>query len=246
MKWLKANVLMLFGMALICLSGQWNIISAQTIVYSDERLSVHADNEPLIPVLEKIAREANILVFISRDFTPGMLKIKLDAQPLEKALDRILKGLNVVKVYHESSGKPRLTAVKIYPKGKFSGPLDVVIQATVPEPGVAFSGTGKYPSLRTDVLQPQGYVQTVEYDALVPSAMEFERREADAWQEIQTLKNQMNDEVDETKNEVLSLALLDKYEAFEKMQTSHINTLEKMHRMEHFMESRANKEDKQK
>jgi hypothetical protein len=221
-----------------------DVQAARIVMDNNDRISITADNEPLMAVLEGIAKEANILVFISREFTPGYLSVQIEELPLESALDRVLRGLNVAKIYHEHAGEPRLTAIRIYPKGKYSGPLDVVVQASIPAPDVFFGGQGrKYASDQTDVLQPQEYVHTVEYDTLVSTAVGFEKREQDTWQDIQELKDQVNDEVDETKNEVLSLALLDKYEAFEKMQQDHIDVLEKMHRIEHFRESRA--QDKQ-
>lgn len=233
--------------AVVMLPGVWISSADAAVSYADDRLSISADNEPLIPLLEKIAREANLVIFISKGFNPGNVSVHLENQPLEKALDRILRGFNVARIYHERSGRAQLTAVKIYPKGVQSGPLDVVIQATVPEPGTPFAGQGRrYRSQQTDVLYPQEYVHTVEYDSLVTAAMEFEKKENDAWKEIQALKDQVNDEVDETRNEVLSLALLDKYEAFDRMQKTHIDTLEKMHRIEHFMESRADKENQNK
>jgi type II secretory pathway component GspD/PulD (secretin) len=232
----------IFFVTTVFLSG--GVANAQKVIsYSNGKLSINADNEPLVPVLEQIAKEANIVIFISRELVPGNLNVHLDNMPLEKALDRILKGLNFARVYHEKSGKPQLTAVKIYPKGKYSGPLDVIVKDSIPEQEAHFSIPGpKYASLQNDTLQPQDYVRTVEYDSLVTTAMGFEKTEVDFWKEIQSLKEQINEEVDESKNEVLSLALLDKYEKFEQMQTNHINTLEKMHRIEHFMKSKANKE----
>ncbi|MFH2093475.1 MAG: hypothetical protein ABIJ31_14040 [Pseudomonadota bacterium] len=220
--------------------------AAGKIEYSDNLLTLVAENEPLIPLLEKIAKKTNIVIFISKGMTAEKCSVRIDSLPLEKALNKMLKGLNVAMVYHDESGQPRVTAVKIYPKGKFSGPLDVVIQTSIPDPSPSSEEPGqRYASSQSDTLQPQEYARTVEYDALVATAVEFEQKEEAAWEDIQTLKNQINDEVDETKNEVLSLALLDKYEAFENLQKSHISLLEKMHRVEHFMESKANK-DKQK
>lgn len=231
--------------SVLCLAGGLICYADQTVSYSNDRISITAENEPMVPLLEKIAVEANIVIFISKGFTSDNLSIHAVDQPLEKALDRLLKGLNVVKIYHAQSDKPRLTAVKIYPKGKISGPLDVVVKSSIPEPQISFSHQEKkYASLENDALNPQDYVGTVEYDSLASTAMAFEKREIDSWQNIQLLKEQINDEVDETKNEVLSLALMDKYEDFKNLQKNHIDTLEKMHRMEHFMESKAGKDNK--
>jgi|SaaInl8_200m_RNA_FD_contig_81_41502_length_950_multi_3_in_0_out_0_2 type II secretory pathway component GspD/PulD (secretin) len=234
---LKFYVIVFFLSAVFLVVGHTKS-SAYTVNYSNDRLSVKAENEPLVPVLEQIAKQANIIIFISRDFMPGNINVHVDKEPLEKALEKILKGLNVAKVYHKKSGKAYLTAVKIYPKGKYSGPLDVIVKDSIPEQETHFSST-KYPSFLNDTLQPQDYVRTVEYDSMVTSALEFEKREEEFWEKIQSLKNEINEEVDESKNQVLSLALLDKYEEFEQMQQNHINTLEKMYRMEHFNKSRA-------
>lgn len=244
-KFIMTCHLTLLTVAVVTLMGASVCHAASVVSFSDDRLSISVDNEPLIPLLEKIANQANLVVFVSKGFAPKNVSVHMENQPLEKALDRILKGFNVARIYNERSGQPYLTAIKIYPKGVSSGPLDVVIQATVPESETPFALQGrKYRSQQTDVLHPQEYVHTVEYDTLVSAAMEFEKIEQTAWDDIQTLKDQVNDEVDETRNEVLSLALLDKYEAFEQMQKTHIDTLEKMHRIEHFRESRAN-QDKQ-
>ena len=230
--------IIVFFLTAVFLASEYTESSAYTVRYSNEELSVKAENEPLVPVLEQIAKQANIIIFISRDFMPGNINVRVDKKPLEKALEKILKGLNVAKIYHKKSGKAYLTAVKIYPKGKYSGPMDVIIKESIPEQETHFS-SAKYPSFQNDTLQPQDYVKTVEYDSMVTSALEFEKREEEFWKEIQSLKDQVNEEVDETKNEVLSLALLDKYEEFAQMQQNHINTLEKMYRIEHFNKSKA-------
>jgi hypothetical protein len=183
-----------------------------------------------------------VVIFISRGFKPGNVSAHVKDLPLEKAFNRILKGFNVAMVYHKEQGKTRVTAVKIYPRDKFSGPMSVIIQSSVPGREKPLGKSlGKYAKDNTDILAPQEYVRTVEYDSLVEAALEFEKKEQDVWKDIQALKDRVNNEFDETKNDVLSIALLDQYEAFEALQTNHINVLENMHRVEHFMESKANK-----
>jgi len=219
--------------------------AATDMTFVDNKLSLSAENEPLMPLLEEIARKTNVVIFISRGFNPGNVSVQVKDLALEKAFNRILKGFNVAMVYHKEKGEARVTAVKIYPKGKFAGPMDVVVQSSVPvlESTVDKIRT-KYEKDNTDILAPAEYVHTVEYDSLVEAALEFEKEETDAWKEIQELKDRVNNEVDQTKNNVLSIALMDQYEAFEALQQNHINVLENMHRQEHFIESKA-KNDKQ-
>lgn len=228
----------IFSSGLIC-------NAAHTMAFSNNRLTLFVEDEPLIPLLEKIAKKTNVVIFISKGFNPGNVSVRVKDEPLEKAFNRILKGFNVAMVYHREQDKTRVTAVKIYPKGKFSGPMNVVVQTSVPEtePTVVKMGT-RYAKDNTDILSPAEYVHTVEYDSLVATALGFEKKENDAWKEIQKLKERINNEPDVTKNDVLSIALLDKYEAFDALQKNHINILENMHRVEHFNESKANK-DKQ-
>lgn len=216
--------------------------AAGKIAFSNNRLTLFAENEPLIPLLEEIAETTHVVVFISQGFNPGNVSARVDGLPLEKAFNRILKGFNVAMVYHKEQDVTRVTAVKIYPKGQFSGPMNVVIRSSVPEIELA---AGKMETrYTTDILSPGEYVHTVEYDSLVATALEFEKKESDAWTDIQALKDRINTEPDETKNNVLSIALLDKYEVFDALQKNHINILENLHRVEHFNESKAIK-DKQ-
>jgi type II secretory pathway component GspD/PulD (secretin) len=220
--------------------------AANTMVFSDNRLTLVADNEPFIPLLEEIAKTTNVVIFISKGLNPGNVSIRFENLPLEKAFNRILKGYNVAMVYHKEQDNTRVTAVKIYPAGKFSGPLNVVVQASIPENEPMAGGNNtRYEKDTTDILSPGEYAQTVEYDSIVVTALEFEKTETDAWKEIQTLKDRINNEMDETKNNVLSIALMDKYEAFETLQKNHINTLENLHRVEHFNASKANKDKQQ-
>jgi hypothetical protein len=227
---------------LLCLTAGPRVSrAAGTVSFSDGRLSIRADNEPLLSILEKIAHQAGIVIFIVKDFEPGTLTLHLEDQPLEKAMDRILKGFNVARIYRDHpSGDPELTAVEIYPGDRYGGALDVIVRADIPRPDISpADNSARYSSMRDDTLHPQGYVHAVEYDALVPAALAFEKKENDAWQDIQALKTQANNEIDETRNQVLTLALLDRYDEFEQMQRHHIDLLEKMHRVEHFMETRA-------
>jgi hypothetical protein len=118
--------------------------------------------------------------------------------------------------------------------------MNVVIRSSVPETeAAAVKRETRYEKDSTDILNPGEYVQTVEYDSLVPTALEFEKKETDSWEAIQVLKEQLNNEPDETKNNVLSMALLDKYQAFDALQKHHINILENLHRVEHFNQSKA-------
>jgi len=227
---------------LVCMTAGPGVCrAAGTVMFTDDRLSITADNEPLLSVLEKIAHQAGIVIFIAKDFEPGTLTIHLEDQPLEKAMDRILRGLNVARIYRDHpSGDPKLTAIEIYPGDRYGGPLDVIVRADIPRPDLLPPRRhARYASMREDTLRPQGYVHAVEFDALVPAALGFEKKENDAWQDIQALKTQVNNEIDETRNQVLTLALLDRYDEFEQMQRQHIDLLEKMHRVEHFMETRA-------
>ncbi|NWH05645.1 hypothetical protein [Desulfobacter latus] len=209
--------------------------------YSGDRLSLSAENEPLLPMLERIARTANVVIFISKGFNPGRVSVHLENQPLEKALKQILKGFNVAMVYHKADGEMRLSALKIYPEGKASGPMDVIVRETRPVADPVVTGLNRkpYDSERSDEPSVNAYVHTVRYDALIPTALEFQQKEVAAWKEIITLQNRINAEVDATKNNVLTLALLDKYEAFDDLQSLHINTLEKLDRIESFNANKA-------
>ncbi len=223
----------IIGSGLLC-------TAANNLKFSNGRLTLSVKNQPLIPLLEEIAKTTNVVIFISKELNPGKISARINNMPLNKALSKLLKGFNVAMVYHKQHGKTRVTAVNIYPKGRFNGPMDVVIQSSRPQ-NISASGQRhtRYAKDSTDILSPEEYVHTVKYDSLVPQALKFEKEEKDAWKDIQDLKNQVNKEVDKTKNNVLSLALLDKYEAFEKMQTEHVNILENLHRLEHFYKSRA-------
>ena len=227
---------------LLCMTGGSRVSrAAESVSFQNDRLTIRADNESLLSILEKIAHQAGIVIFIAKEFDPGTLTLHLEDQPLEKAMDRLLKGLNVARIYRENSlGVPELTALEIYPGDRFGGPLDVIVRTDTPRPDISPPGShDRYASMRGDTLHPQGYVHTVEYDALVPAALAFEKKEKDAWQDIQALETQADNEIDETINQVLTLALLDRYDEFEQMQRHHIDLLEKMHRVEHFMETRT-------
>jgi len=227
---------------LLCMTDSSRVCrAAEMVSVKNDCLSIRADNEPLLSILEKIAHQAGIVIFIAKEFDPGTLTIHLEDQPLEKAMDRLLKGLNVARIYRENPlGVPELTALEIYPGDRFGGPLDVIVRTDAPRPEISPSGShARYASIKGDALHPQGYVHTVEYEALVPAALAFEKKEKDAWQDIQALETQADNEIDETRNQVLTLALLDRYDEFEQMQRQHIDLLEKMHRVEHFMETRT-------
>jgi hypothetical protein len=204
------------------------------------KVSVQADNEPLITVLENIARQAGILIFVAKDMPDVRVTVHVTDMEVEKALDRVLKGMNVAKIFHDQSGSPVLTGIRIFPKGGYSGLPDVVVQAGISGSDPPFAGFGDpVKGSRQQLLYPQEYVRTAGYDSLVPAAAAFEKKEADAWDDIQALGEQADREFDETRQQIFNLSLLDMYESFEKMQQNHVNTLEKMRRTEHFMESRA-------
>ena len=238
---LKRLICLLASVSAVIFFSGTVCMGKEILHYSGGRLSLSAENEPLLPMLEKIAKTANVVIFISKGFDPGRVSVHLENQPLEKALKQILKGFNVAMVYHKVDGDIRLSALKIYPEGKASGPMDVIIREARPVAGAhaAEPGTERYSSERSDLITANEYVNTVRYDPLVPTAPKFQPKEQDAWREIQTLQDEINAEVDETKNHVLTLALMDRYQAFDSMQRLHINTLEKLDRIESFNDQKA-------
>jgi len=108
--------------------------AAPVVEFSDNRLTVQADNDSMLDVLSRIARKTNIVIFMSEEFKPGRVTASLNRVPLEDAFKKLLRQHNCVTIYNRQGKDFVVTALKIYPKGQSaSGSMKTLITDSVTE-----------------------------------------------------------------------------------------------------------------
>ena len=171
--------------------------------------------------------------------------------PIEAAIKRLLSSFNAVMIYKKQGDEIRLCTVKIYPQGKSTGPLLALseleaakheeVQATkvISEPTPQIGGKRTEPGL----LIPNQYGAYKEKNVTGKMGTQFQVQEQKAYEEINTLKSKIALTENTDERHALNLILVDKLEAFERLQRVHRNMLEALHRMELFNQSKLTKQD---
>jgi hypothetical protein len=93
------------------------------VTYQKGNLTLEAKKATVGEILEAIARTAGVDVFIAKGFQPkaDALTVKIEGEPLEDALKRILSGYSYAAIYEKEGDDFRIAALKIYPEGGVSG-----------------------------------------------------------------------------------------------------------------------------
>lgn len=236
LKGLSAGLLIFYVSVII--SGVVNISYAEPFVeFADNRLTIEAKNDPLVELLEKIAKKTNVVIFVSKNFDPGLITIHLQKVQLAKAFKTLLKQHNIATIYNKQKDKFVISALKVYPKGKNAGKMDVLItkssavkQNEMDEDEDENLNIAKIPGSTI----PGEYVKyaAAKDKALIHAAHGFKKAEEKASRKINELKKELtqiqtdNDE----QHDMLTLELMDRLVKFENMQRDHINALESLYR----------------
>ena len=171
--------------------------------------------------------------------------------PIEAAIKRLLSSFNAVMIYKKQGDEILLYRVKIYPQGKSTGPLlalseleapkEVEIQATkvLSEPTPRAMGK----RAERGLLFPNQYGAYKEKNIEGKMGKLFQVQEQTAYEEINTLKSKIALSQNKDERHTLTLVLVDKLEAFERLQSAHRNMLEALHRMELFNQGKLTEQD---
>ena len=230
--------------------------SRPEVSYSDGLLSVKAVKTPLLPLLESIGKATAIEIFVSRDLKQGDISVQVTDKPIEDVLKRLLAPFNHVVIYEKKGKNVHISALKVYPHGKSSGPLAALKtqgnagenEATAmlgkieKESGQAFSQstsfqTGK--SAKSGLLTPNRYEAANKEGFVASMSKRMEIQEQEAYKEINALKAQISCTKNKEKEKALTFVLMDKLEKLEKLQRLNQNKMEAFHRIELFNENKV-------
>jgi hypothetical protein len=91
--------------------------------YEGGNLTLAAKNATVGELLEAISRTAGVDIFIAKGFhtKADALTLKIEGEPLEDAVKRILSGYSYAAIYEKEGNDFRIAALKIYPEGSVSG-----------------------------------------------------------------------------------------------------------------------------
>ena len=225
--------------------------SGPDVSYSDGLLSVKSVNAPFLPVLESIGKATGIEIFVSRDLKPGNISVQIIDEPLEDALKRMLRGLSYAAVYSKDMDSWRMTALKVFPEGQYSGEIVSLLSQT---------GNSKMPMKDTDiktVLFPSGdefqtYGKLGKGGRLIPSRSvpvisdkavvdlnapwfmlqkQLERKETRKYEELMLLERKLEAAQDPDRKDALAMAYADEVEKFYTMKKAHLNKIEALKRI---------------
>jgi len=214
------------------------------IRYSNGLLSVKAINRPLLSVLESIGKTADVEIFVSMDLKLGDISIQFADEPLEYALKRVLRGLSYAAVYSKDRDLWQITALKIYPKGKYEGELIPVFAGKGSSGNarkkdeetktvIVSSGSGQFVG-QSGLLMPKPYADEYKTVLMESFGKRLEIKEQKVFTEINSLKKRITLAENAEEREALNFVLMDKLAALEKMQRLNRNKLEAFHRIELF------------
>ena len=217
----------------LIISGLANISHATSLVeFSNDKLTVKAENDSMVKLLEKIAKKTNIVIFVSKDFNPGNVSINLNKVQLDSAFKKLLKNHNFVTIYNKQKDQFVISALKIYPKGKNAGQMDVLITESK---SVEHTQTGQnsYRPVIPGTTLPGEYVKyaATKDKSLIHVGYGFEQVEKRASKKINELREKISQTHQEEQQGLLTLELIDSLVKFEAMQRDHVNALESLYRI---------------
>jgi hypothetical protein len=242
--------------AALCVASLFILNTAQAgsgpeVNYSNGLLSVKAVKTPLLPVLESIGKAAGVEIFISKDIKPADISIQFADEPLEDALKRVLRGLSYAAVYSRDRESWRMTALKVFPEGRYSGEMVSILSKTANSEMPA-----KDAEIKT-VLFPSGdefrtYGKLGKGGNLIPvrsvpvisdktaTALnapwfqlqkQFERKETRNYEELMLFERKLEAAQDPDRKEALAMAYADEVEKFHAMKKIHLNKIEALKRI---------------
>jgi len=219
--------------------------------YSNGLLSVKAVKTPLLPVLKSIGKAAGVEILVSQDLKPGDISIEFVDEPIESALKRVLRGLSYAAVYFKEKDSWRMTALKVFPEGQYSGKMVSILAQT---------GTSEMPVKDTEiktVLFPSGdefrtYGKLGKGGHLIPARSvpntsdiaaadmntpwfmlqkQLERKEARKYEELMLFERKVEAAQDPDRKEALAMAYADEVEKFYAMKKANLNKIEALKRI---------------
>ncbi len=213
------------------------------VKFQDGLLTVKAEETLLVPLLERIAGAADIVIFVSKEIETAKVSVTFEKQLLEDGIKRILRGFNYAAVYYKVGKEFRISVLKIYPEGKETGPMLAVINksaAAVSETKSLQDGSGNFlkETMEAHLLVPRRYTSRVKDKKLLPMAGRFEASEKKLWDAVKTLETEMDSASDSERKQAMTMALMNKLDAFETLQRSNLNKMEAFYRIRMFNENK--------
>ncbi len=112
------TVLVVVGAAMPAAAGRL------VVQESAGRLTVEADDVPLLKVLAEMARYTEAEIFISESLATTPVSVSVAGLPVDRALQKVLRSYDFLASFKKtSSGESRLRLVKVYPRGNRRGNL---------------------------------------------------------------------------------------------------------------------------
>lgn len=246
------------GIVLICPAGAAIKPGAS---YAGGNLTLDAQNATVGELLETIARTAGVDIFVARGLQTagGKFTLKINGEPLEEAVRRILSGYNYAAIYEKDGDDFRIAALKIYPEGQavgelvplFSGGRTPVYEeknrrgetvTVLVNTGGDIVTQGNMTSRRGSI----GPSQTQVAATLSPGAgldapwfalqLQQEQAEAERFNELLLLRRQAEAETDDPKRrQALTMAYADevaKFAAFKKMNQNKVESLKRINQFQ--------------
>ncbi len=94
-----------------------------SLEFHEAGLTMEARDVPLRTVLAGLASQAHMAIYLSEKIQDTPVNIALQKVSVEKALATLLRNYNYVVSLKDENGRSRVTLLKIYPKGTYSGAL---------------------------------------------------------------------------------------------------------------------------
>ena len=226
--------------------------SPSEISYYAGIASVDAHEASLFGLLGALAGKSEIGVFVSEDLKDTRVTLQTPDLPLEAVLKRLLRPYNYALVYQGNDEQRRIVELKVFPKGKYTGPLQSIAPTSAPS-----IVTGKD---REMVMVSSGreiviYGGLADHGLLLPSWSEpgaghaaeqvansrqfkvqkqLEASEMTAYQNLMLQKQRIDSVEDPGKKEALIMAYAQEVDAFYDLKKANLNKVEALKRIDIF------------
>lgn len=229
--------------------------------YANGRLTLNAVDVPILKLLKTVSKSASFDVFVSEHLkTDKVINLQISDILLENALKRILRNFSYAAIYKKSGNSLKLTAVKIFPKGKYS---DDVIPAFTQDKAVEVVENSE----ETKTVLVSSGEDVITYGGLkdggflVPSLTlpssadnefvaanspwlgmqkQMEHEQLRKYEELMLMQRTLENADDPVRKEALALIYAEEANNFHAMKTAHLNKIEGLKRIHRSREITGN------
>jgi len=215
-------------------------------------MTLVADGVPLRTILARLAGEERMTVYLAEEVQDRPVTVTLEDLTMEKIVAKLLRDYSYLVSLKEENGQQRITMLKVYPKGTFSGHLQKLEPAVAAIPAAGEPKIANPPSRTTSQVSAPTPITDLtppppapadatgedrEDEVLAAMRRDFAREQQELFREQLAIERRLAAATDPAEREALAMALAAQVEKLKQLKTAQTNKLESFKRLRSLAEA---------